>query len=183
MDPSVRDRSAGPSPRLAPAALVALALASGCARSPEPPGPPPVSPALESAMYTSVLERVLMIDLFQVDVAGICVGLGEEAETPSMDLLVRFMGGEPPLYPAGSCSRRTDPATALPVIDLPDGEPAALVLLTHRPWRSGRLVEMRVERTGMHPMLIRCRVDLDDAPEPDPAVPGGEAIGFRLRGC
>ncbi len=136
-------------------------------------------------MYVAVLERVLVSGVVQAGdpVAAICLGFGEEAAPPPVDLLLRFMGGQPPLAGSGSCTRSADPVTSLPVVETLGGEPGLFLTMTNAPLGSGRVVSMRFERTGARPMTLRCRVALqrlDPAPGGPPDAP---TALFSIRGC
>ena len=137
--------------------------------------------------------------------AAICLGVGEDAAPPSVELLLRFAGGVPPLYGSNGCTRSIDPDTDLAVVHTTEGAPALFVGLTDAPDVRGPAVLVRVEKTGWLPFTVRCRVEMgvlgqaderhdDDArrgtrsraaPPPPELLRLGDpsAVTWRIRGC
>lgn len=171
------------------AVCAALVIAAACGRTPPPPPAPPLPPDVEREMYAALLEEVLVSGVVPArdQVAAICLGFGADAEPPPVDLLFRFMGGQPPLYGSGSCTRSVDERTRLPIVETLEGEPGLFLTMTNAPLGSGRVVSMRFERSGVRPYVLRCRVDMgrpappaDAPPDAPPDVP---TLMFRIRGC
>ena len=174
-----------------------LAIAS-CGGPPPPPPPPPVDalplpPALRLGMYTAILERVLVSDMIQwgEPVAAICLGLGEAATPPTVDLLLRFVGGEPPLYGSNGCTRSIDPVTELAVIQTTEGAPALFVTLVEASDRWDRMVLVRIDKTGWATYTLRCRVEMavlgvaegEATPVPELLLANPSAVTWRVRRC
>ena len=167
--------------------VLALSVATAsCTRRPPPAPPPaPLPPDVEAEMYAAVLERVLVSGVVQAGdpVAAICLGFGPEAEPPSVDLLFRFMGGQPPLYGSTSCTRSINPETSLPVVQTLEGAPGLFLSMVNAPFGPGRVVSMRFERTGARPLTLRCRVDIGRGAPPPGAPPDAPTVVFRIGGC
>ncbi len=146
-------------------AACSLTIAA-CGRAPPPPPPPPESmpfpAALQQRIHASILERVLGREVLRIGepVAAICLGMGEAASPPPVDLLLHFVSGEPPLQGPAGCTRSSDPDTELAVIRTTEGSPAAFVTLTEATDFRGRAVLVRIEKTGQVPYTLRCRLDL-----------------------
>ena len=185
-------------PSSAASVMVLACALTSCAGPPPPPPPPPVDelplpPALRLRMYTAILERVLVSDMIQwgEPVTAICLGLGEAATPPSADLLLRFAGGEPPLYGSNGCTRSIDPVTELAVIQTTEGAPALFVTLVEASDRWDRMVLVRIDKTGWATYTLRCRVEMDvlgvaagDAtPPPELLLANPSAVTWRVRRC
>jgi hypothetical protein len=169
--------------QLAILALVGSLGAVACASAPEPEPVPRLPAGLELEMHAAVLQEVLTPRVLSGPrIAAICLGIGESAEPPSAELLMRFIAGDPPLVPSTSCTRETDPDTSLPVVRTLDGEPGLFLVLTESYTAlRGRTVHARIERTDERPVTYRCRVDTNRNRPLDPNGP--PVTTWEVRSC
>lgn len=145
--------------RCLPLALWTCLASCGGGGGPRSPGPPNV----DQRGHAGILEYILDDpELLQIgDLIGvICVGLGEDgSQIPSLQFFEGFVGREPPVRASTACQRSTDPDDPYPVIQTAGGDQGLLIFLGDLD-SSSRTVDVRIERTGAEPRILRCGVDL-----------------------